>query len=79
MAACQVVEEECEDEWNERRLNIPGIGNVPMIAAMSGERTERQIIDMRNKRASVGEAFERHWKLCGYCEKCISVTRTVYR
>ena len=42
VAACQVVEEECEDEWNERRVNIPGIGNVPMIAAVSGEMTGKK-------------------------------------
>jgi len=42
VAACQVVEEECEDEWNERRVNIPGISNVPTIAAMSGEMTGKK-------------------------------------
>jgi len=56
VAACQVVEEECEDEWNERTVNIPGIGNVPMIAAMSGDRTEKKhIFSMRNKHTSFGE------------------------
>jgi len=48
--ACQVVEEKCDDEWNERKINITGIGNAPNIAAKSGSRTEkRQITNKRNK------------------------------
>ena len=42
VAAYQVVEEEYEDEWNERRVNIPGIGNVPVIAAVTDSRSEKR-------------------------------------
>jgi len=59
VAACQVVEEEYKNEWNERTVNIPGIGNVtnvPMIAAVSDSRSEkRQITNKRNKHTSFGE------------------------
>ena len=50
MAACQVVEERVdEDEWSERKVNLPGIGSVPMIAAMSNSIDDgrRQVLDMR--------------------------------
>ena len=55
MAACQVVEEEYEDEWNERTVNIPGIGNVPVIAAVSDSRSEKGRLPTReiNTRALV--------------------------
>jgi len=52
VAACQAVEEKnVEEEWTERKVNIPGIGSVPMIAAMSNSQTDkkRQILDMRKK------------------------------
>jgi len=88
VAACQVVEEECEDEWNERTVNIPGISNVPMIDAVTDSKSEkRQIANKRNKHTSFGEVnnvrvellTERFRKLGKCCEKCLSGTRTVHR
>jgi len=58
VAACQVVEEKnVEEEWTERKVNIPGIGSVPMIAAMSNSQIDkkRQILDMRKNHTSYGE------------------------
>ena len=41
---------------DERTVKILGIGNVPMIAAMSDSRSEkRQITNKRNKHTSFGE------------------------
>ena len=88
IAACQVVEEKCDDEWNERTVNIPGISNVPMIDAVTDSKSEkRQIANKRNKHTSFGEVnnvrvellTERFRKLGKCCEKCLSGTRTVHR
>ena len=57
VAACQVVEErEDEDEWSDRKVNIPGIGSVRMIAAMSNsiEDGRRQVLNMRRNHNSYG-------------------------
>ena len=48
VAACQVVEDRVDgDEWSERKVNLPGIGSVPMIAAMSNSIDDgrRQVLD----------------------------------
>ena len=77
MAACQVVEEECEDEWNKRRVNIPGIGNVPLIAAVSDSRSEkRQIINKRNKHTSYGEVNNVRVELLRDSGSSVSVVRS---
>ena len=77
VAACQVVEEEYEDEWNERTVNIPGIGNVPMIAAMSADRTEKkQIISMRNKHTSFGEVNGEQVELLRDTGSSVSIVRS---
>jgi len=61
----------------QRRVNIPEIGNVPMIAAMSGERTKkRQIISMRNKYTSFGEVNGEQVKLLRDTGSSVSIVRS---
>ena len=79
MAASQIVEEECEDEWNERRVNISGIGNVPMIAAVSDSRSEkRQITNKRNKHTSFGEVNNVRVELLRDSGTSVSVVRSAF-
>jgi len=77
VAACQVVEEEYENEWNERTVNIPGIGNVPVIAAVSDSRSEkRQITNKRNKHTSFGEVNNVRVELLRDSGSSVSVLRS---
>ena len=61
----------------ERRVNIPGIGNVPMIAALSGDRTEKkQIISTRNKHTSFGEVNGEQVELLRDTGSSVSIVRS---
>ena len=61
----------------ERTVNIPGIGNVPMIAAMSDSRSEkRQITNKRNKHTSFGEVNNVRVELLRDSGSSVSVVRS---
>jgi len=79
VAACEVVERVKEaGKWNERKLNIPGIGNIPLVAAMSNSRLdeERQILDMRNNHTSFGMVNGREVELLRDIGTSVSIVRT---
>ena len=77
IAACQVVEEKCGDEWNEKKINIPGIGNAPILAAKSSSRTEkRQIVNKRSKHTRFGEVNNERVELLRDSGSFVSIVRS---
>jgi len=62
---------------DERTVKILGIGNVPMIAAMSDSRSEkRQITNKRNKHTSFGEVNNVRVELLRDSGSSVSVVRS---
>ena len=79
VAACKVIEETNNDnEWNEREFKIPGIGKVPMIAAMSNSRLvdRRHILNMRNTYTSYRTVNDEEVELLRDTGSSVSIVRS---